>query len=231
VAILREPWPDQTQSGVAPIPPRVKPRLRGVFHEVGFYAAVSLAVPLVLTAEPGQARAAATIFAACVAGCFGASALYHRPTWRPRVRSWLARVDHAGVYLLIAGTYTPVCLLVMTHGWRNVILAIVWSGAGAAILLKLFWVRSPKWLAALIALTLGWVAVVAFGQLLKIGTGGVLFLLAGGLLYTVGAVVYARRRPDPAPGLFGYHELFHLLTIAAAGCQYAAIAFWVLPRG
>jgi hemolysin III len=216
---------------VESVPARVKPSLRGVFHELGFYAAVALAVPLITTAPSGRARFAAAIFAACVAGCFGASAVYHRPTWRPHVRSWLARLDHAGIYLLIAGTYTPVCLLVMTAPWRHVVLAIVWSGAGAAILLKVFWVRAPKWLAALIALVLGWIAVVAFGQLLRIGTGGLLFLVAGGLLYTAGAVVYARRRPDPVPHAFGYHELFHLLTIAAAGCQYAAIAFWVLPRG
>ena len=209
---------------------RVKPTLRGVFHEAGFYLAVALGVPLVATAEPGRARTAAVVFAGCVAGCFGASALYHRPTWQPRARSWLARLDHAGVYVLIAGTYTPVCLLVMSGGWRRVVLAIVWSGAGAAILLKLFWVHSPKWLAALIALSLGWVAAAAISQLLKLQTEGLLLLVVGGLLYSAGAIVYARRRPDPKPHVFGYHELFHLITLAAAGCQYAAIAFYVLPR-
>ena len=202
-----------------------------MFHEGAFYAGLVLGVLLVVAVEPGRPRFAAAVFAASVAGCFGASALYHRPTWPPRTRSWLARLDHAGIYLLIGGTYTPICLLVMTPGWRHIVLAIVWGGAAAAILLKLFWVRSPKWLAAVIALTLGWVAVVAFGQLLKIGTAGVLFLVAGVLLYTAGAIVYARKRPDPVPHVFGYHELFHVLTVAAAGCQYAAIAFWVLPRG
>jgi hemolysin III len=209
----------------------VKPKLRGVFHEAAFYAALAIGVLLVVAVDPGRPRLAAAVFAASVAGCFGASALYHRPTWPPRTRSWLARLDHAGIYLLIGGTYTPICLLVMTPRWRHTVLAIVWSGASAAILLKLFWVRSPKWLSAAIALTLGWVAVVAFGQLLKIGTAGVLFLIAGGLLYSAGAIVYARKRPDPLPHLFGYHELFHVLTIAAAGCQYIAVAFWVLPRG
>jgi hemolysin III len=218
------------QTGVEAVMGRVKPRLRGVFHEAGFYLAVALGVPLVATAEPGRARTAAVVFAGCVVGCFGASALYHRPTWQPRARSWLARLDHAGVYLLIAGTYTPVCLLVMSGGWRKVVLTIVWSGAGAAILLKLFWVRSPKWLAALIALSLGWVAAAAFSQLLKLQMPGLLLLVAGGLLYSAGAIVYARRRPDPVPLVFGYHELFHLLTLAAAGCQYVAIAFYVLPR-
>ena len=209
----------------------VKPRLRGVFHELGFYAALGLGVAIVLTAEPGRARIAAAVFACCVAICFGASALYHRPTWRPSVRSWLARLDHAGVYLLIAGTYTPFGLLVMSTGWAVPVLTIVWSGALLAIILKLFWVRMPKWQAAAIGVGLGWVSVVAFSQLLKLGVGGVLLVLAGGLLYTAGAVVYACRRPNPVPSVFGYHELFHVLTLAAAGCQYAAIAFFVLPRG
>jgi hemolysin III len=209
----------------------VKPRLRGVFHELGFYAALGLGVALVVTAEPGRARIAAAVFAGCVAICFGASALYHRPTWRPSVRAWLARLDHAGVYLLIAGTYTPFGLLVMSTGWAVPVLTIVWSGALLAIVLKLFWVRMPKWQAAAIGVGLGWVSIVAFSQLLKLGVGGVLLVLAGGLLYTAGAVVYACRRPNPVPDVFGYHELFHVLTLAAAGCQYAAIAFFVLPRG
>jgi hemolysin III len=212
------------------VPPRVKPKLRGVFHEAAFYVAVVVGVSLVATAEPGRARVSASVFAATVAFCFGASALYHRPTWRPGVRSWLARLDHAAIYLLIAGTYTPVCLLVMTERWREVVLTLVWSGAIGAVLLKVFWVRSPKWLAAVIALTLGWIAVVAFGQLLKLALPGLLFLLAGGVLYSIGAIVYVRKRPDPLPHIFGYHELFHLLTVAAVGCHYVTIAVWVLPR-
>lgn len=211
--------------------PRPKPKLRGVLHELGFYAALIVAVPLVISSEPGRARLAATVFASCVAACFGASALYHRPTWQPRTRSWLARLDHAGIYVLIAGTYTPVCLLVLTPGWRHAVLLIVWCGAGAAILLKVLWVRAPKWHSALIALVLGWIAVVTFGQLLKIGATGLSLLVVGGLLYSIGAIVYARKRPDLVAHVFGYHELFHALTIAAASSQYIAIAFWVLPRG
>jgi len=209
---------------------RTKPKLRGVFHEIGFYAAVGLGVPLVLTAEEGRARLSAIVFASCLAGCFGASALYHRPTWAPSARQWLARLDHAGVYLLIAGTYTPFCLLVMSKGWAVPVLSIVWSGAFFAIMLKLFWVHSPKWLSAAIGLALGWVGVVAISQLLKVEAAGLILVIAGGLLYSAGAIVYARRRPDPAPTVFGYHELFHVLTLAAAGCQLAAIAFFVLPR-
>ena len=211
--------------------PRVKPKLRGVFHEIGFYAAVGLGLLLVLTAEPGKARISAIVFASCLAGCFGASALYHRPMWPPRIRSWLARLDHAGIYLLIAGTYTPFGLLVMSAAWAVPVLSIVWSGAALAIVLKLFWVRAPKWVSAAIGLTLGWIGVIAISQLLKVEVAGFVLVVVGGLLYSAGAVVYARRRPDPAPGVFGYHELFHLLTLAGAGCQFAAIAFFVLPRG
>ncbi len=208
----------------------VKPRLRGVFHEIGFYVTLGIAVPVIATAEPGSPRTAVAVFAASLVGCFGASALYHRPTWRPSVRSWLARLDHAGVYLLIAGTYTPVAVLVMSRGWRLPVLTVVWSGAAAAILLKLLWVRAPKQLSAAIGIVLGWVGIVAFGQLLKLPLPGLLLLVLGGLLYSVGAVIYARKRPDPIPSFFGYHELFHALTVAAAACHYVAVVFFVLPR-
>jgi hemolysin III len=207
----------------------VKPRLRGVFHELGFYAALGLGAALVVTAHGDRPRVAAAVFAGSVAFCFGASALYHRPTWRPPVRAWLARLDHAGVFLLIAGTYTPFGLLVMSEGWAIPVLTIVWAGAFAATLLKLFWFGAPKWLSAAIGLGLGWVSVVAFSQLLKLPAPGLVLVLVGGLLYTLGAVVYASRRPDPVPHVFGYHELFHVLTLGAVGCQYAAIAFFVLP--
>lgn len=208
----------------------VKPKLRGVFHEIGFYLAAATGVTLIVTADPGRARVAAAIFAGCVAACFGASAVYHRPTWRPRARAWLARVDHAGVYLLIAGSYAPFGLIVMSRGWAIPVLGIVWSGAFVAILLKLFWLRTPKWLSAVIGLTLGWVGAVAFSQLLPLPVTAIALVVATGLLYTAGAVIYARRRPNPYPRVFGYHELFHVLTVAAAACEYVAVAFYVLPR-
>jgi hemolysin III len=207
-----------------------KPKLRGVFHEFGFYAALGLAVPLVLTAAPGRARVSAVVFSTCVALCFGASALYHRPTWSPNIRSWLARLDHAGVYLLIAGTYTPFGLLVLTPDWAIPVLAVVWTGVAAAITLKVCWPRVPKRVSAAIGITLGWVGVVAISQLLKLPAVGLGLVLAGGVFYTLGGVIYARRRPNPNPRVLGYHEVFHLLTLVAASCQYAAIAFYVLPR-
>jgi len=212
------------------VEPRVKPLLRGVFHEAGFYAAVVLSVPLALSAENGKALAAAIVFSSCLALCFGASALYHRPTWTPRMRARLARLDHAGIYLLIAGTYTPFGFLVLSKGWAIPVLTIVYAGAGAAIVMKLCWVRVPKAVSAAIGIALGWVGVVAFTQLAKVGLGGLTLVIAGGLLYTAGALVYAFRRPNPKPNVLGYHELFHLCTLGAAACQYVAIAFFVLPR-
>jgi hemolysin III len=209
---------------------RIKPKLRGVFHEAGFYAALAAGAAMVVTADPGRGRAAALIFSSCVAVCFGASALYHRPTWNPRARGWLARVDHAGIYLLIAGSYAPFGLLVLSRGWAVPVLAIVWSGALVAILLKFCWLRAPKWLSAVNGLVLGWVGVAAFGQLLKLPTAALVLVIASGLLYTAGAVVYALRRPDPLPRVFGYHELFHVLTVLAVTAEYVAVAFFVLPR-
>ena len=209
----------------------MKPRLRGVFHELGFYAAVATGVVVVVTADPGKARMAGVIFASCVALCFGASAVYHRPTWRPRARAWLARSDHAGVYLLIAGSYAPFGLIVLSRGWAIPVLAIVWGGALAAILLKLFWVQAPKRLSVAIGLTLGWVgAVPLFPTAKSSPRSRSCSSSRADCSFTFGAVVYALRRPDPRPQLFGYHELFHVLTVAAVACEYAAVAFYVLPR-
>jgi hemolysin III len=141
----------------------------------------------------------------------------------------MRRVDHAGIYLLIAGTYTPVSLLVLDGAWRRVILSVVWAGALAAILLKFAWVDAPKWVAAAVGMALGWVSVVALPQLVgRLEPSALTLLIAGGLLYSLGAIVYARRKPDPLPRIFGYHEVFHALTIAAATCQYVAIALFVI---
>jgi hemolysin III len=210
----------------------VKPRLRGVLHEGAFFAAIAVAPLLTLSADELRSRVAAAIFACSVATCFGVSALYHRITWTPRLRRLMRRLDHAGVYLLIAGTYTPVALLVLDGELGRVILTVVWAGALAAILLKVIWVDAPKWVAAGIGLALGWVAVVALPQLAhRLQPAALALLIAGGLLYSAGAIVYARRKPDPLPAVFGYHEVFHALTIVAATCQYLAIGLFVIPRG
>jgi hemolysin III len=194
-----------------------------------FPAAVALAVPLAITADNGAELVSAIVFSVAVAAMFGVSGLYHVVTWRPNTRAILCRLDHATVYGLIAATYTPCGLLALHGAWRVSVLTVVWSGALVAILLKLFWVRAPKWLSASIAIALGWVGVVALPELARaIGLGGLLLLAGGGILYTIGGIAYALRRPNPIPGVFGYHEVFHALVIAAVGLQYAAVAFYVL---
>jgi len=206
--------------------------LRGVLHQAAFVIAVALAPFLIVGADGGRRRLAAAVFAGSVAACFGASALYHRVTWTPGLRLWMRRIDHAGVYVLIAGTYTAVSLLVLRGAWRPVVLTVVWVGATAAIVLKFVWIAAPKWLAAAIGIALGWMAVIMLPQLIaRLNPAAVILLAAGGLAYTAGAVVYARRRPDPVPAVFGYHELFHALTIVGVACQYVAIAFFIVRAG
>jgi hemolysin III len=187
---------------------------------------------LIVGADGASRRAAATVFASSVAVCFGASALYHRVTWTPDLRRWMRRIDHAGIYLLIAGTYTPICLLVLDGAWRIVVLAIVYAGAAAAVALKFAWVDAPKWLAAVLGIALGWAGVAILPQLAtRLNPAAVALLGVGGLAYTAGAIIYARRRPNPMPTVFGYHELFHALTIVAVACQYVAIALFVIRVG
>ena len=211
---------------------RAKPLLRGVLHQVSFFIALAVGALVVVFADGPRATVSAAIFAASVVAMLGASALYHRVTWSPSVRPWMRRVDHAGIYVLIAGTYTPVGLIVVHGVLRNIVLTIVWSGAGAAILLKFIWVRAPQWLSAATGLAVGWAGVAAMPQVVQnAGWPAFALLAAGGLAYSAGAVVYAMRRPDPAPDVFGYHELFHALTIVAVACQYVAIAFWVVRVG
>jgi hemolysin III len=213
-------------------PALAKPVLRGVLHQYAFSVSLVVGTLLIVGSDGTRRQAAAAVFAGSVAACFGASALYHRVTWTPRLRLWMRRVDHAGVYLLIAGTYTPVGLLVLDGSWRLVVLATVYVGAGVAVILKFAWVEAPKWLAALVGIALGWVGVVVLPQLaVRLDPAAVALLGAGGIAYTMGAIIYARGRPDPFPGMFGYHELFHALTVVAVACQYVAIAFFVIRVG
>lgn len=213
-------------------PALAKPLLRGVLHQVGFSVSLVLGTLLIIGAGGASERVAASVFAGSVAVCFGLSALYHRVNWRPRVRLWMRRADHAGVYLLIAGTYTPICLLALEGAWRFVVLSLVWLAAAAAIVFKFTWVGAPKWLAAVIGIALGWAGVVLLPQLAtRLHLAAIVLLAAGGIAYTVGAVIYARGRPDPVPTVFGYHEVFHALTIVGVACQYVAIAFFVIRAG
>jgi hemolysin III len=209
----------------------IRPRFRGSSHRIAFFLTIPLGVALGLEVTTSAGRAAAIAFGTSVVTMFGASALYHTVDWPEARRRWMRRLDHAGIYALIAGSYTPVGLLVLSGSWRLVVLGIVWIGAAVAIALKFFWLDAPKWLSAVIGIGLGWVAVVVFPQILdRVGIAGSVLVLVGGLAYTAGAVVYALRRPDPLPAVFGYHEVFHALVIVAVACQYSAIAFFVLPE-
>jgi len=206
----------------------VRPSLRGVLHAVAFVVSCVIGALFVAYAPAGNGFAAG-VFAVSVSVMLGTSSLYHRITWRPNRRLWMRRADHAAVFLLIAGTYTPVALIGLHGAWRTSVLAVVWAGAAIATITKMCWIRSPKWLSAAIGIALGWVAVVALPQLARSEGFTALFLLAtGGVAYTVGAVVYAVRRPNPLPRVFGYHELFHALTILALSCQYVAIAVFIV---
>ena len=209
-----------------------KPRLRGVSHEWAFFVFLPLGVWLVVSAPSGRAVLAASIYAVSVVLLFGASAVYHRITWMSgAARRWMRRIDHSAIFVLIAGTYTPFALLTLDGTLATVVLVTVWVGAAAGIVLTLVWIDAPKWLVAIVYVALGWVAVAAMPEMLDdLGVTAVGLVAAGGALYTAGAVVYARGRPDPVPAVFGYHEIFHVLVIAAAALQYAVVAFYVIPR-
>ena len=211
----------------------VKPRFRGVSHQWAFFVALAAGVALVIAAPSGRATLAATIYAISVAAMFGASALYHRVDWQTlAARRWMRRLDHSMIYVLIAGTYTPFALLVLDGGLAKAVLVTIWAGAALGIALEMFWSDTPKWLTAAVYVMLGWVAVIAFPELAsELGVLGMALVAGGGVLYTAGAVIYALRRPDPAPAVFGYHEIFHVLVIAAAVLQFVAVAAYALPAG
>jgi hemolysin III len=209
----------------------VKPRLRGVSHEWAFFVSLVLGGALIVAAKTPEATLAVAIYAISLSALLGTSALYHRVNWkRPEVRRWMRRLDHSMIFFLIAGTYTPFALLALNGPLADAILVVVWAGAIAGAVVEMIWIDHPKWVAALIYMSLGWVAVIAFPGLWdEMGVAGTLLVAAGGLLYTAGAVVYATQRPNPNPRVFGYHEVFHALVIAAAAAHFSAIAFFALP--
>jgi hemolysin III len=209
----------------------VKPRLRGVFHQYAFFVALGAGIVLVSLSDSARELFATWVYAAALAAMFGVSALYHRINWRSaRVRAWMRRLDHSTILLLIAGTYTPFALLAFDGRIADVILIVVWAGAAAGLVLNLAWVDAPQWLTAFVFLALGWVGVVAVPELLDIGVAPAVLVFVGGGLYTLGALAYATKRPNPVPAVFGYHEIFHLLVICAAVAHFVAIAGFVLPR-
>jgi hemolysin III len=205
----------------------VKPLLRGWLHLVALPAA--LLAGGVLLAQTTKARGACFTYVGALIVLFGVSALYHRPMWSPRTRNWLGRLDHSAIFLLIAGTYTPFSLALGPSAGA-MLLRLAWLGAAAGCLMTLCWPSAPRPLVTATYLAIGWMSVgflPAFERTL--GPGIVAWIIAGGLLYTVGALAYALRRPDPWPAIFGYHEIFHAFVIGAAACHFVAVTL-VLQR-
>jgi hemolysin III len=211
--------------------PSGKPRLRGVSHQWAFFVSLLTGLLLVVFAPAGKATLAALIYSFSVAALFGTSALYHRTNWRTlSARRWMRRLDHSMIFVLIAGTYTPFALLALHGALATAILIVVWSGALAGVALQLIWADAPRAVSAFVYIALGWVAVAAYPQMVdKVGVTGTALVTAGGLLYSAGAIIYALQRPNPAPRVFGYHEIFHALVITAAALHYSVVAFIVLP--
>jgi hemolysin III len=206
--------------------PDRRPLLRGVLHLLAAGAAIAGIVVLVLLADSAAGYVGGAIFAACLVLLYTTSGVYHVVTWGPRLRNVLKRLDHSTIFLLIAGTYTPFCLALGSTAWGISILALVWSLAGAGVLLKLVWPGGPRWLSVGLYLGVGWLAVVAATELVAWFTLVPLaLLLLGGVMYSLGGVVYAARRPDPFPRVFGYHEVFHAFVVAGSAVHFAAAAY------
>ncbi|HET7303207.1 MAG TPA: hemolysin III family protein [Segeticoccus sp.] len=207
-----------------------KPLLRGWIHAGVFPLALAAGIVLVALAPTGRARIGAAVFAATAALLFGTSAVYHRGRWTPKVHAVLKRLDHSNIFLIIAGTYTPFALLLLSWEQARILLAVVWAGAVTGVLFRVLWVDAPRWLYTPVYVALGWVAVFYFGPFLRHGGVAVVTLIAvGGLLYTLGAVVYGTRRPDPSPRWFGFHEVFHAFTVAGYTVHYVAASLIIYP--
>jgi hemolysin III len=211
---------------------RLKPRLRGVSHQYAAGVAAIAGLGLVVAAPTQRARLAMAVYALALVSLFATSALYHRITWPPTGRGRMRRLDHAMIFVLIAGTYTPLAVLVLSASSAAAVLVVAWGAALAGGGLQFAWSAAPRWVTALLCVAVGWVALATLPELSHaVGPVAIALLVGGGALYTLGAVTYALRRPDPAPTVFGYHEVFHALVIGAALLHFVAVAGWVLPRG
>lgn len=206
------------------LPSAAKPLLRGWLHLATAPLAALAGAPLVLSSPDLPARVAAMIFAASAVTLFGVSAAYHRGTWGPRARGVLRRLDHSAIFLVIAGTYTPFAVLLLPARSAVLLLGVVWTGAIAGVLFRVFWVAAPRWLYTPMYLALGWTAVWFLPQFAAGGPAVLALVVTGGVLYTVGAVAYAVRRPDPFPRVFGYHEVFHACTVLAFAAHVTGVA-------
>jgi hemolysin III len=205
-----------------------KPRFRGRIHQIAFFTSLPAGVTLVMLAEGWQARVAALVYAVSLTAVLGSSAAYHRGSWTPPALRRMKRLDHSMIFVLIAGSYTPVALLVLHGPWTVVILSVVWAGAAAGVTLKLIRIDGFHAITGVLYMTLGWLALVVFPQMIHgMPRSGLVLAVLGGLLYTAGAIVFATKRPDPAPSVFGFHEVWHAFMTAAAVCHFAMIAILV----
>lgn len=205
-----------------------KPRLRGWLHAVMAPLALAASIVLVVTAPTATGRITSAIFGFTAVLLFGTSAVYHLGTWSPGVNAVLRRLDHTNIFLIIAGTYTPLSALLLEHPTNRNLLIIVWAGALAGLLARVFWLGAPRWFYVPIYIALGWVAVWFLPEFARAGGSAVLWLvIAGGIAYTAGAVVYALKRPNPVPGWFGFHEVFHTGTVIGYVTHFVAVAITV----
>jgi hemolysin III len=224
------PTPDE-RGPIESVVDAVKPQLRGWLHAGMVPVTLAAGIVLIALAPSTPARIAAAVFSVTAWLLFGTSAVYHRGNWSPRVAGVLKRLDHSNIFLIIAGSYTPFALLLPASQARTMLL-VVWTGAVAGVLFRVLWVHAPRWLYTPIYVALGWVAVFYLGPLLQHGGPAIVALIAaGGLLYTLGAVVYGIKRPNPSPRWFGFHEVFHTLTVAAFAAHYVAASMTVYSAG
>jgi hemolysin III len=201
-----------------------KPLLRGHFHQAAFFIALGASAMLTSQAKDSRTLFSILIYSICLCGLLGISALYHRPQWGVKMRLWMKRMDHAAIFLLIAGTGTPISMLGLPPDQGSRLLVIFWAAALVGVFQSLFWVRAPKWVSAILYVVMGWLAVPYLSALKEVlGTSGVTLLLVGGIVYTLGAVIYATKKPNPWPAVFGYHEIFHILVVIAAALHFIAI--------
>ncbi|MFN8087043.1 MAG: hemolysin III family protein [Microbacterium sp.] len=200
----------------------LKPTWRGWIHAGTFPVAIAAGIVLIVLAEGAAAKWASAVFMATSVLLFGNSALYHRFNWKPTTKAVLKRIDHANIMLLIAGTYTPIAVLALPPQKGLLLLALVWSGALLGILFRVFWINAPRWLYVALYLLLGWAAVMYLVDLLQASVAMMVLVIVGGLLYTGGAVCYALKKPNPWPGHFGFHEIFHVCTVLAFLCHWTA---------
>ncbi|WP_344071450.1 PAQR family membrane homeostasis protein TrhA [Microbacterium sediminicola] len=206
----------------APAPTELKPSWRGWIHAGTFPVAIAAGIVLIVLAQGTAAKWAAAVFMATSLLLFGNSALYHRFNWKPTTKAVLKRIDHANILLLIAGTYTPLAVLALPSPASIILLSLVWGGAILGILFRVFWIDAPRWLYVALYLLLGWAAVMYIVPLFQASVAMMVLVIVGGLLYTLGAVVYALKRPNPWPNHFGFHEIFHVCTVLAFLCHWAA---------